>query len=260
MVRYVVLFAKAVAVSVIFWFVVPDVTMNSKFLSEVIPNWLSAIGTVGAVVLSLYFSYSGKSVDFKPEITMTISKKSDGYNCFGISIELYGFNNGKGGDAVRKITYVLSDKGRKDYNFMLYNEDVLEINPESYVSLNRNFSTSDLQWSGYVLGDLQYITVIIETYRRQKYVLKVKPVIEMTSEIGVVEEAADRDLYTARDIFGSRLTLRMIDGQATIRLIKSHFDRDDISDGQAMIQWRFPKADAELLVSTYAKELKNAYQ
>ncbi|MHC8518618.1 hypothetical protein [Weissella confusa] len=256
--KYAILFTILVIVSIVLGLFLPDVIMVNNLFSEVIPNWLSAIGTVGAVVLSLYFSYSGKSVSFSPQIDMTVSRSDNVYNRFRISIELYGFNNGKAGDAVRRISYVLSDKRHKTYNFTLYNEEVLEINPESYVSLNKNIETHDLEWSGYVLGDLHYLTVNIETYRNQKYALKVNPVIDMTSDIGV-EKDPNQDLFRANDIFGSVLMLKSIDDQATVELIKSHFDKEKVPDGRAMIQFRFPKEDAELLASTYTKELKNIY-
>lgn len=224
--------------------------------AQPVAEWASAIGTVAAVVVSLYLASQGKVVSFDFETDVEI------YNMQGqvgkqVEISIYGFNYGKSSDAIREVKLHMNN-GKQTVVSPIQPEDkVIDIKPETYVNMKREFNILQKDLYSFALDRDKMMTIELVTFRGRKYRKDVRPNATGLEVRWGIEKDHVEGLFTVRNEAGSVVELFKLKDKTLVERVKAL-----TKDGEDKIterSYQYNEEQAELILAEYKKEFREEY-
>lgn len=157
-------------------------------------EFISAIGTVGAVMVSLWATNDSKKVKFDPKVELELGNpKSSAIN--SIKYRIYGFNSGDTGDAIKTIRFSFKNKGR--YVELFSKEQIINIEAgkfmdfsckEEITPVSEFFKTNTTEkLTGYVIGKYNSASYELITYSGRIYKRYIDVVVQSEPKWRVID-------------------------------------------------------------------------
>lgn len=222
--------------------------------AQPVAEWASAIGTVAAVVVSLYLASQGKvvSFDFEADVEIYNVQGQDGKQ---VEIAIYGFNYGKSSDAIREVKLHMNN-GKQTIVSLIQPEDkIIDIKPETYVNMKREFNILQKDLYSFVLDRDKMMTIELVTFRGRKYKKDVRPNASGLDLLWELQPDQKSGQITVRNENGSVVSMNRIKNQTVKAKVRSLAHGNELTEAS----YQYNKEQAELILAEYKKEFREEY-
>lgn len=224
--------------------------------AQPVAEWASAIGTVAAVVVSLYLASQGKvvSFDFETDVEIYNVQGQDGKQ---VEISIYGFNYGKSSDAIREIKLHMNNGKRMVVSIIQEEKKVIDIKPETYVNMKREFNILQKDLYSFALDRDKMMTIELVTFRGRKYKKDVRPNASGIEPLWGLEPDNKSGQITVRNESGSVVRMSRIKNEAVKEKVRSltHENENKLTEAS----YQYNEEQAELILEEYKKEFREKY-
>ncbi|NFA02251.1 hypothetical protein [Weissella cibaria] len=222
--------------------------------AQPVAEWASAIGTLAAVVVSLYLASQGKVVSFDFEADVEIYNLQDQVGKQA-EISIYGFNYGKSSDAIREVKLHMNN-GKQTVVSLIQPEDkVIDIKPETYVNMKRKFNILQKDLYSFALDRDKMMTIELVTFRGRKYKKEVRPNASGLEPLWGLQPDHKSGQFTVRNENGSVVRMSRIKNEAVKEKVRSLAHGNELTEAS----YQYNEEQAELILAEYKKEFREEY-
>lgn len=229
---------------------------------------LTAIGTVGAVICSLWVSHDSKKVKFNPEVKIDMGEPNSAAIEY-IRYQIYGYNSGNIGDAIVKVNFFAESKGK---NLKFFSkEQMINVKPVNFLdsgvlcekvnSANQCFIEQvGMLFTQYVIRNYETVCFELITYSGKKYKGYAKTTVHSSPKYAIYKDDSF-GIYRVSALDGNTILNREM---LKLDEIKSKFkvDQELLAESNNDIEiysWIQDKETANKILKQYIKELQDKF-
>lgn len=230
-------------------------------------EFLTAVGTVGAVGFSLWLARDSKKVKFNPEVKIEMGEPNSAAIEY-IRYQIYGYNSGNIGDAIVKVNFFAESKGKKVKFFS--KEQMINVKPVNFLDsgvLCEKVTTDNISFTvgankifvQYVIRNYDSVYFELITHSGKIYNGDAKLLINSFPKYAVRSEPSYGDIYQVSALDGNNILSR---DHLRSEAAKSKFMLNQVMSDVHKVEvysWLPDKETAEKVLNQYIKELKDEF-